>query len=79
MGELFIGLAALVGSLASAFVLVWNTVRGGRRPEQVAKSAAEESAAAVVEALADGQLTADEIEQIRQVLDRQRREGGGAS
>jgi len=78
VGDLFIGLAALVTALSSAFALVWTTVRSGRKPEQVAKSAAEESAAAVVEALADGQLTPDEVEQIRQVLGKQR-EGGQSS
>lgn len=78
MGDFFIGLAALITALSSGFVLIWNTVASGRKPKQVAKSAAEESAAAVVEALADGQLSPEEVEQIRQVLGRQR-EGGDAS
>jgi predicted transcriptional regulator len=72
VGDLFIGLAALVTALSSGFALIWTTVRSGRKPEQVAKSAAEESAAAVVEALADGKVSAEEVEQLRQVLDKQR-------
>ncbi len=75
MGDLFIGLAALVTALSSGFALIWTTVRSGRKPEQVAKSAAEESAAAVVEALADNQLTPDEVEKIRRVLGKSQ-EGG---
>lgn len=69
MGELFIGLAALVGSLASAFVLVWNTVRAGRKPEQAAKSAAEQAAAALLQAVADGDLSREDIEQFRRALE----------
>lgn len=77
MGDLFIGLAALITALASSFVLVWNTVTSGRKPKQVAKSAAEESAATVAGAIAKGQLSPEEVEQIRRVLDKQR-EGKGS-
>lgn len=68
MGDLFIGLAALITALSSGFALIWTTVRSGRKPEKVAKSAAEESAAAIVDALADGKLTPAEIRKIREVL-----------
>jgi hypothetical protein len=81
LGDLLVGISVLVGSLASAFVLVWNTVRGRDKPEKVAKSAAEESAAAFLDAIADGDLTPEELAQIRRSLSRGRDdpEGGGRS
>lgn len=72
LGDLFVGAAALVGALASAFVLVWNTVRAGREPKQVAKSAAEETATAVLDAVADGELSPEDLEAINDALRRQR-------
>lgn len=65
LSDLLVAIAALVPAVASAFVLVWNTVRNGRKPEQVAKSAAEETAALVLDALVDGELSAEELDAIR--------------
>jgi hypothetical protein len=79
LADLLIGIAVLLGAASSAFVLVWNTVRSGHKPGQVAKSAAEESAAAFLDAIADGDLSPEELAQIRRSLSRGRDEpeGGG--
>ena len=78
VADLLIAISTVLGSLASAVVLVWTTVRSGRRPEQVAKQAADETATAVVEALADGQLSKEEVEAIRDALQRRHEDGGGS-
>jgi hypothetical protein len=75
-GDLLVGAAAFVGALTSAFVLVWNTVRSGREPKQVAKSAAEETASAVLDAVEDGELSPEDVDAINRALRRQR--GGGS-
>lgn len=66
IGDLLIGIATLVGSLASGFVLIWNTVVGPRRAtKQAAKKAATEVAEKVLEAIADGEITPEEIADIQ--------------
>ncbi len=67
--DLLVALAALVPALASAFVLVWTTVKRSTKPDDVARSAAESTAAAIAEALADGELTPDEVDTIRRAFD----------
>jgi uncharacterized membrane protein len=75
--DLLIAISVLVPALASAFVLVWNTVRsGGRKPEQVARSAAEEAAATVLEAVADGELSEEDLDAIDRALRRTKKDGG---
>ena len=71
--DLLIGIAILTGSLSSAFVLVWNTVRGTRkgRNEQVARKAATETAEKILTAVADGEITPDEIDDIQTSLRRE--------
>lgn len=72
LSDLLIAISVLIPALASAFVLVWNTVRGGRK---VAKTAAEETAAAVLEALKDGNLSAEDMDAINRAI----RDRDGAS
>jgi hypothetical protein len=67
LSDLLVALAALIPALGSTFVLIWSTIRTTRKPDQVdevARSAAETTAAAIVEALADGELSADEADGI---------------
>lgn len=74
MSELATLLTALAGfctAAGGAFALVWTTVRTSKRERPAAaRGAAEELAAAA----ADGELTAEEIDQ---VLQRYRRVEGG--
>lgn len=74
MSEVATLLTAIAGLLTAgggAFALVWTTVRTSRRERPAAaRGAAEELAAAA----ADGELTAEEIDQ---VLQRYRRIEGG--
>lgn len=74
--DLLIGIGLLVTSLSSAFVLIWNAVRGGRRDEtkRAAERSAAEAAEAVIEALADGEIDADELRDIQK-----KRRGGDDS
>lgn len=71
--DLLVGLATLVGSLSAAFVLIWNTVVGPRkgRNEQVARKAATETAEQLLDAVADGEITPEEIDEIKKSLRRE--------
>jgi hypothetical protein len=76
--DLLIAISVAVPALASAFVLVWNTVRGAQsKPQQVAKSAAEETAAAIRDALADDDLSEEDVAAIHQALRRRDGDPGG--
>ncbi|HYQ69070.1 hypothetical protein [Actinophytocola sp.] len=68
LADLITAIAALLGALTSAGVLVWAILRSDRKPERAAKAAADNAAAAIVEALADGQITPDEVNTIRGTL-----------
>jgi hypothetical protein len=70
VSDLLIALSVLVPALGSTFVLVWTNVRKDRRPRQIAKSAAEEAAAAVLAALADGDLSEQDLDTIQRALRR---------
>lgn len=73
LSDLLIGVSVLLGAASSAFALIWTTVRSGRKPEQVARSAADEVAAGFLRALADGELSADELTELqRQAMNRDR-------
>jgi len=71
--DLLIGIATLVGSLSAAFVLIWNTVVGPRRGnnKEVARKAATETAEKLLDAVADGEITPDEIDDIKNSLRRE--------
>lgn len=70
--DLLVALATLVGALSSAFVLVYTTIRRERGDNRkAANQAATETAAAVLDAVKDGEITADEIEGIQQTLRRE--------
>lgn len=68
--DLLVGVAILVGSLSSAFVLIWNTVVTPRRGnnKQVARKAATETAEKLLDAVADGEITQEEIADIQKSL-----------
>jgi uncharacterized membrane protein len=74
LSDLLGAVSVLVPALGSTFVLVWTSVRKDRRPREVAKSAAEEAAAAVLAALADGDLSEEDVHAIQRALRR-----GGAT
>lgn len=71
--DLLVGIATLVGSLSAAFVLIWNTVKGPRRNnnEKVARKAATETADKLLDAVADGEITPEEIDEIKKSLRRE--------
>lgn len=72
--DLLVGLATLVGSLSAAFVLIWNTVvapRRGTTSETVARKAATETAEKLLDAVADGEITPEEIDEIKESLRRE--------
>lgn len=70
--DLLVGLATLVGSLSAAFVLIWNTVVGPRKGRnEVARKAATETAEQLLDAVADGEITPEEIDEIKKSLRRE--------
>lgn len=71
--DLLVGIATLVGSLSAAFVLIWNTVVAPRRGnnEKVARKAATETADKLLDAVADGEITPEEIDEIKKSLRRE--------
>jgi hypothetical protein len=67
--DLLVGISILIGSLSSAFVLVWNTIIGPKRStRQAARKAATEAADKLLDAIADGEITPDEIAGIQRSL-----------
>lgn len=68
LSDLITAIAVLVTASSSAFVLVFNTVRSGGKPEKAAKSAAEETARKVLDAVADGELSPEEIAEINRTI-----------
>ncbi|TKG58906.1 hypothetical protein [Prauserella endophytica] len=73
MGEvrdLLVAIGSFVGSLASAFVLVWTTVvKPHRDAKQAAKKAAKTTAEKLLAAVADGEITPEEVNDIRNSLE----------
>lgn len=83
LSDLLLALAAVIPAIGSTFVLVWTTVRHTRRPghvDEVARTAATSTAAALVEAMADGELSAEEADGIVRALKREQpdEQQGGA-
>lgn len=67
--DLLVGISTLAGSLSAAFVLVWNTVVPRRHSsKKVARRASTETAELLLEAVADGEITPEEIADIRKSL-----------
>jgi hypothetical protein len=68
--DLLVGVSILIGSLSSAFVLIWNTIRPARRGgnKQVARKASKETAIKLLEAVRDGDITPEEIDDIQASL-----------
>lgn len=63
------GLSGLVTAAAGAFVLVWTTVRNSRKERhKAAEKAASRALQELAEAAKDGEITADEIDQVLRKL-----------
>ncbi|MBK1785143.1 hypothetical protein [Prauserella cavernicola] len=69
VADLVVAIGGLIGSMVSAYVLLRSHVDRKREPRRVAKRAASSSAAAFLDALADGQITPDEVEELRRALE----------
>ncbi len=70
VSDLLVAIGTLVSALTGAFVLVWTSVVRPRQQEQAAaKKAANSVAARIVEALSDGEITREELDDIRRSLD----------
>lgn len=64
LADLIVALATLLGSVVSAFVLIKNA----RTPKDTVRRAAVDAAEKTLEAVADGELSPEEIEEIKQAL-----------
>lgn len=70
LSDLLVAIGTLVGSLGGTFVMVWTSVVQPRREQRAAaKKAASQVASRLLEALADGELSAEELAEIRGSLD----------
>lgn len=70
VSDLLVAIGTLVSALAGAFVLVWTSVVQPRRQERTAaKKAANTVASKLLEALADGEITREELDSIRDSID----------
>lgn len=70
VSDLLVAIGTLVSALTGAFVLVWTSVVQPRRQERTAaKKAASTVATRLLEALADGELTREELDDIRDSID----------
>lgn len=68
--DLLVAIGTLVGSLGGTFVMVWTSVVQPRREQRAAaKKAASQVASRLLEALADGELTREELDDIRDSLE----------
>jgi len=70
LSDLLVAIGTLVGSLGGTFVMVWTSVVQPRREQRAAaKKAASQVASRLLEALADGELSAEELAEIRGSLE----------
>ncbi len=70
LSDLLVAIGTLVGSLGGTFVMVWSSVVQPRREQRAAaKKAASQVASRLLEALADGELSAEELAEIRGSLE----------
>lgn len=70
VSDLLVAIGTLVSALAGAYVLVWTSVVQPRRRERTtAQKAASSVAARLLEALADGEITREELDSIRDSID----------
>ena len=67
VADLLVAIATLVGSLTSAYVIIRQS---GRRSSTQARAAAKDAADKLLEALADGDVTTEEITDIKDSLRR---------
>lgn len=63
--DAFVGITTGIGTLVSASVLVYRTWFA---PKKASKAAATETAEKLLEALADGELSAEELHEIQRDL-----------
>ncbi|WP_139794832.1 hypothetical protein [Saccharomonospora piscinae] len=72
VSDLLVAIGTLVSTLAGAFVMVWTSVVQPRREQRAAaQRAASATAARILEALADGELSPEELEEIRGSLEQE--------
>lgn len=70
LSDLLVAIGSLVTALSGAFALVWTTVvRPRRGSKKAAERAAGDAVAQLLAALADGDLTREEIEDLRGSLE----------
>lgn len=70
VSDLLVAISTLLGSLGGTFVMVWSSVVQPRRDQKAAaKKAAGAVASRLLEALADGELSAEELAEIRGSLE----------
>lgn len=65
--DLLVAIGSLVGTLVSTAVLIHNTW-GKKGTKRAARRASEETATRLLDAIADGTITPDEVETIKQSL-----------
>lgn len=76
LADLLVAVSTLVGSLAGAIVLVWTSVVQPRRDRAAAaKKAAAKATTRLLEALADGEITPEELDSIRKEIAADEEEG----
>lgn len=67
--DLLVAITGLIGTLGGTFALVWNTVVRRREPaKEAAKQAAVGTAEKLLDAVADGEITAAELDELRRAL-----------
>lgn len=66
VGNLLAGIGTVIGSLVSAATLAWAMIRASRKERS---TTANKTAAAIADALDDGQFTPDEVAKIRALME----------
>lgn len=64
LGDLFVGLGTLIGSLASMGALIWSLTRSRKDADEARQQATQEAVDSILAALEDGDVTTDELRRL---------------
>lgn len=75
LSDLLVAIGTLVSTVGGTVVLVWTSVVQPRRQRDTAQKAARTATTALLDALADGEITPAELSEIRKLSEEEKREG----
>lgn len=76
LSDLLVAIGTLVSTVGGTVVLVWTSVVQPRRQRDTAQKAARTATTALLDALADGEITPAELSEIRKLSEEEEKREG---